>query len=124
MNIKKELQRLNIEDIIWIIYFFIILFSIYTNYLDRKYLLQKDKEAQNKEKAINIIISFIVFFIYIYFLKISYEDYNNVKIKSWQNKTYKNNFISLIGSILFLIAGFLDIYTSINTTDPDEIGFI
>ena len=124
MNIEKELHRLNIENIIWIIYFFIILFSIYSNYLDKKYLLQKNKKAKIKEKNINIIISLIVFFIYIYFLKISYEDYKDVKIKSWNNKTYKNNFISLIGSLLFLIAGSLEIYTSLNITDPDEIGFI
>ena len=124
MNIKKELHRLNIEDIIWIIYLFIILFSLYSNYLYRKYLLHNNSNAKKFSQKLDIIIAIIIFFVYIYFLKIAYEDLENNKNKSWQNKTYKKDFISFIGAFLFLIAGSITIYSSISTTSQDEIGFI
>lgn len=124
MNIKKELHRLNIEDIIWIIYLFIILFSLYSNYLYRKYLLNNNSNAKKFSQKLDIIIAIIIFFVYIYFLKIAYEDLENNKNKSWQNKTYKKDFISFIGAFLFLIAGSITIYSSISTTSQDEIGFI
>ena len=125
MNIEKQLQRLKIEDIIWIIYLFIILFSIYANYLNKKYLLHKNIFAKQKEKILNIILSLVVFFIYIYFLKISYDDYKNTPIKIKNNKKYRNNFINLISAILFLIAGLMDIYIAISDNSfDDEIGII
>ena len=43
LNLEKKLKRLKNEDIIWIIYFFIVVFALYSNKLDREYLLKKDK---------------------------------------------------------------------------------
>ena len=67
-DISKKLKRLRNEDFIWIVYFFIVVFALYSNKLDRDYLLKKDNEAYKREKYINITIFFIAFFIYLYFL--------------------------------------------------------
>ena len=67
-DISKNLKRLRNEDFIWIVYFFIVVFALYSNKLDRDYLLKKDNEAYKREKYINITIFFIAFFIYLYFL--------------------------------------------------------
>lgn len=47
-DVEKKLKRLKNEDIIWIIYFFIVVFALYSNKLDRDYLLKKDKEAYKR----------------------------------------------------------------------------
>ena len=73
-DVEKKLKRLKNEDIIWIIYFFIVVFALYSNKLDRDYLLKKDKEAYKREKSINITIFFVAFFIYLYFLLLLTED--------------------------------------------------
>ena len=41
-DISKKLKRLRNEDFIWIVYFFIVVFALYSNKLDRDYLLKKD----------------------------------------------------------------------------------
>ena len=51
-DVEKKLKRLKNEDIIWIIYFFIVVFALYSNKLDRDYLLKKDKEAYKRENGI------------------------------------------------------------------------
>ena len=53
-DVEKKLKRLKNEDIIWIVYFFIVVFALYSNKLDRDYLLKKDKDAYKREKSINI----------------------------------------------------------------------
>ena len=79
-DVEKKLKRLKNEDIIWIIYFFIVVFALYSNKLDRDYLLKKDKEAYKREKSINITIFFVAFFIYLYFLLLLTED---ILLQTW-----------------------------------------
>ena len=49
-DISGKLKRLRNEDIIWIIYFFIVVFALYSNKLDRDYLLKHDNSAYKSEK--------------------------------------------------------------------------
>ena len=79
-DVEKKLKRLKNEDIIWIIYFFIVVFALYSNKLDRDYLLKKDKEAYKREKSINITIFFVAFFIYLYFLLLLTEDIGSMEM--------------------------------------------
>ena len=111
-----SIQRINIENIIWIIYIFIILFNLYSNYLEKKYLNDKDIELLKKFHKINETISFVIIFIYIYFLYVSY-----ISIRENKNSTlntYLN--INLIVSILFLIGGLLSFYTVKNIDSISE----
>ena len=123
-DVEKKLKRLKNEDIIWIIYFFIIVFALYSNKLDRDYLLKKDKDAYKREKSINITIFFIAFFIYLYFLLLLTEDLGNME-KNFDDPNYRSTFIQLIAAILFLIGGAIYLINEITRKDDDlDVGLI
>ena len=123
-DVEKKLKRLKNEDIIWIIYFFIVVFALYSNKLDRDYLLKKDKDAYKREKSINITIFFVAFFIYLYFLLLLTEDLGNME-KNFDNPNYRSTFIQLIAAILFLIGGAIYLINEITRKDDDlDVGLI
>lgn len=123
-DVEKKLKRLKNEDIIWIIYFFIVVFALYSNKLDRDYLLKKDKDAYKREKSINITIFFIAFFIYLYFLLLLTEDLGNME-KNFDNPNYRSTFIQLIAAILFLIGGAIYLINEITRKNDDlDVGLI
>ena len=120
-DVEKKLKRLKNEDIIWIIYFFIVVFALYSNKLDRDYLLKKDKEA---EKSINITIFFVAFFIYLYFLLLLTEDIGSME-KNFNDENYRSTFIQLIAAILFLIGGAIYLINEIvRKDDALDVGLI
>lgn len=123
-DVEKKLKRLKNEDLIWIIYFFIVVFALYSNKLDRDYLLKKDKDAYKREKSINITIFFIAFFIYLYFLLLLTEDLGNME-KNFDNPNYRSTFIQLIAAILFLIGGAIYLINEITRKDDAlDVGLI
>ena len=123
MNDIKELKRLHYEDIIWYIYFFIIAFQLYSNFLEETYIKNKDKKIRKKYRKLNEIIFIIVFIIYIYFLITNLnrlDDMDNLN-----NKQKLNVYLSIIVSILFLIAGAITLYIVFSSEKIDnEIGLI
>lgn len=123
-DVEKKLKRLKNEDIIWIIYFFIVVFALYSNKLDRDYLLKKDKEAYKREKSINITIFFVAFFIYLYFLLLLNEDIGSME-KNFNDENYRSTFIQLIAAILFLIGGAIYLINEIvRKDDALDVGLI
>lgn len=123
-DVEKKLKRLKNEDIIWIVYFFIVVFALYSNKLDRDYLLKKDKDAYKREKSINITIFFLAFFIYLYFLLLLTEDLGNME-KNFDDPNYRSTFIQLIAAILFLIGGAIYLINEITRKDDDlDVGLI
>lgn len=123
-DVEKKLKRLKNEDIIWIIFFFIVVFALYSNKLDRDYLLKKDKEAYKREKSINITIFFVAFFIYLYFLLLLTEDIGSMK-KNFNDENYRSTFIQLIAAILFLIGGAIYLINEIvRKDDALDVGLI
>lgn len=123
-DINKKLKRLKNEDFIWIIYFFIVVFALYSNKLDRDYLLKKDNEAYKREKYINITIFFIAFFIYLYFLLLLTEDLGSME-ENFNDPAYRSTFIQLIAAILFLIGGAIYLINEITRKDDAlDVGLI
>ncbi len=123
-DVEKKLKRLKNEDIIWIVYFFIVVFALYSNKLDRDYLLKKDKDAYKREKSINITIFFVAFFIYLYFLLLLTEDLGNME-KNFDDPNYRSTFIQLIAAILFLIGGAIYLINEITRKDDAlDVGLI
>lgn len=118
MNIGIRLQRLRNEDFIWIIYLFISIFAIISDYFERKFVLNKDLKSQKVFKTINITIFITALFIYTYFVLINYEDINTLK-KEVSKKEGLNRHLSLISSLLFLIGGALALYIELNSGNPD-----
>ena len=123
-EISKKLKRLKNEDIIWIIYFFIVVFALYSNKLDRDYLLNHDNSAYKSEKYINIGIFFVTFFIYLYFVLLLTEDLSNME-RNFNNDNYRSTFIQLIAALLFLIGCSIYLINEIVRKDDDlDVGLI
>ncbi len=123
-DVTQKLKRLRNEDIIWIIYFFIVVFALYSNKLDRDYLLKHDKTAYKREKSINITIFFIAFFIYLYFVLLLTEDCGSME-KNFNNPAYRSTFVQLIAAILFLVGGAIYLVNEIARKDDAlDIGLI
>ena len=123
MDVFAHLKRLKNEDFIWIIYFFIAAFAIFSNKLERDYVLNKNSVAYKKSKTINIILFLVAFFIYLYFVLLITEDLHSME-KNFNNTNYRNTFLQLIAALLFLIGGAIYLVQEVTTNDLDEVGFI
>ena len=112
-NVVRELKKLDINDFIWFIYFFIVIFSLIADYFQRKYLLYKNKNYQNISKNLTLILLIVAFLIYLYFVIDSIEDINY--LKNSQNSDKKRVAMErLITTLVFLVGGALAIYAEID----------
>ena len=118
MGIGIKLQRINTEDFIWVIYFFIALFAIISDTYEKKFLINNDKKAQKTYKTINITIFIVALFIYVYFVFINYQDVNELK-KEASKKEVLNQHLSLISALLFLVGGAIALYVELTGDAPD-----
>lgn len=118
MNIGVQLQRINNEDLIWVIYFFIALAAIISDVYERQFLITKDPASKKKFKTINIAIFIVALFIYVYFVFINYQDVKTLKREATK-KEVLNQHLSLIAALLFLIAGAVNLYIELTGDEPD-----
>ena len=122
-DVNEILEKLKIEENIWIIYLIIIGFSFYSNSVERKYYLYNDLESKNKYRKINIMIFSIAVVVYCYFFKDSYDGVKS--LKSWDDKSkIFFNKASLTASTLILVAGAILLYIAIFDVNLDtELAF-
>ena len=119
----KKLEQLKIEDYIWVIYIGIIIMSWYSNTLERKYYIYNDEVSKKKYRKIIIAIFTIAVFIYLYFLKDSYDDLVNLKEYD-SDKKKMLVFLSFVASLLIAISGFIFLYIAIRDEDLNvELAF-
>lgn len=118
MNIGVQLQRINTEDFIWVIYFFIALAAIISDTYEKQYILNKNLTSQKKFKTINITIFIVALFIYVYFVFINYQDIKTLK-KEASKKEVLNQHLSLVAALLFLVAGVINLYVELTGDAPD-----
>ena len=107
-NLIKKLELLREEDFVWIIYFFIVIFAITSNYFERNYLLKKNLSDKKKFRNLNTTIFIIAFLIYFYFVLVSIDEIKNGD----ENKL--NSFLRLAGAI-YLYSDLLDYNNSSDT---------
>ena len=107
----SEINRLNFEDIIWIIFILLSILNIISNKYQKEYILNKNKNYENISKKISIFILIILIFIYLYFFKRNYHMYSN------KDNLTKEDTIKLLGSFLFVIGTFCLLYFQINSKD-------
>ena len=118
-KIYKELNRIKIEDYIWIIYIFLVCFNLYSDYLEKLFLTTNDQVAKNKFRNINKSVSVIILIIFIYFLIVSYQDIKELNYNSsLLEKKLKN--LTFIASLLFVIAGAISLYVTFKSPDLDS----
>ena len=124
MDILKRLKLLEEEDIIWIIYIFLAIAALISNYYEKRFIYTNNLNFQKNFKTINITIFVITFFIYLYFVLIKYDNIKNFKIDTTK-KDVISSYISFIASLLFLIGGILFLLSEINKDNPPtDIGLI
>lgn len=122
-DLCKKLKQLKTEELIWIIYIGIIIMSFYSNQLEKKYFIYNDYESKKKYQNTLIIIFSILIIVYITFLKSAVDDVRNLKPYDTEKK--KNlTYLSLIGSLLIAISGFIFLYIAIMDEEIDvELAF-
>lgn len=122
-NFAKQLTRVRDENIIWVIYLFVIIFNFISNKYERDYLMYKNIEDKRIYKTINKTLVIVLFLLYLYFLGLSIEDFKGLNNKS-TIKEINDTKLSVITNILFLVGGAIVIYltyTGADTTDVDEV---
>lgn len=122
---KEKLDRLNdikTENIIWVIYIFIIVLSYIANNYETNYIKYNDNKSKDDYRNLMLLIFSVLVIVYFKFLKDSLRD---VKKTSYlNNKVSKLNKLSFIGSLLVFISGIIFLYIIYNDTDIDvEIAF-
>ena len=115
---ERKLNKLKIDDFIWLIYFFIVLFSLISNSFERKYLFTNNKKYRNVGRGITLSLLIIAFFIYLYFVIDSIEDINILKTNNDPNRK-RVAMERLITTLVFLVGGALSIYTEIDDKGGD-----
>lgn len=123
MDLGVQIQRIHNEDLIWIIYIFIAVAALASDYFEETYLKTKNKKCRNTFHKINIIVLVIVFFIYIYFISLRLEDLKSLNSKSTKKEVLTSH-IAFLSSLFFLIGGILAIYLEVKSWEPDEVGII
>ncbi len=122
-ELNKRLKQLKVEDFIWIIYIGIIIFSLYSNSLERKYFLYNDQRSKEKYRKIMIGIFVILVVVYAYFFKDSLDDVKS--LRPYEQPKVKNlTMLSLLGSFLILLSGIIFLYIAIADENIDvELAF-
>lgn len=124
MNIGVKLQRLSEENLVWVVYFFIIIAALLSNAYEKYFLETGDLRKQKIFRTLNITIFCVAFFIYLYFVIISYENVQELRDNSTKKEVLSAH-VTLIASILFLVAGGLALWSEINRENPDtDIGVV
>lgn len=117
---KEKLDRLNdikTENIIWVIYIFIIVLGFIANNYETNYIKYNDNKSKDNYRNLMLLIFSILVIVYFRILKDSLRD---VKKTSYlNNKVSKLNKLSFIGSLLVFISGIIFLYIIYNDTDID-----
>ena len=122
-EVDDKLRQIRIEDFIWVIYIGIIALSYYSNYLERKYYVNKDIDSKNKYRKIIIVIFSILIIVYFYFLVDSYNSVRDLNRFDTEKKK-RLSYLSFLASLLIFISGIIFLYIAISDTDLNvEIAF-
>lgn len=117
----KRLKQIEIENKVWIVYFFLIGLCLYGNSFEKKYFLYGNNYDKEKYRKITIVIFSIAVIIYFYFFVDSYKD---VKNNNYNTKSKSYSELSFLGSTLILISGLIFLYLAVIDTDLDiELAF-
>ena len=122
-EIEDKLKEIKTENYIWLIYIGIIFISWYSNSLEKDYFLNDNEISKGKYRKTLIFIFSILLVVYLYFLKSSINDINNLKqTDSYQKR--KLIYLSFIASLLITISGIIFLYIAIKDEDINvEIAF-
>jgi len=111
-TIQNEINRLNFEDWIFVIFIVVAILNIYGDQLQKKYINENNPTYQIKANKVYLVVIIITILIYIYFVKRNY----NLFIHSEYSRK-KTTGIKFLGSILLLIGSICLLYFQLNEND-------
>lgn len=120
MNNSDRLKTIDIENIIFIIYYVIITLSIISNEIEKKYLIYGNERDKNKYRNLLFIIFGIVFLVYLYYTINGFQDLR----QATDPEIRRLSELSLLANILVLISGAIYLYIIYQDRDINvEIAF-
>ncbi len=123
IELNNKLKEINIENMIWVLYIGIIILSYYSNYLEKKYFINKDIKSKEEYRKIIIIIFSILVIVYFYFLNDSYQGIKELNINDSKKKK-DLVYLSFIASLLIFISGIIFLYIAIEDEELNvELAF-
>ena len=115
-SISGQLFDIEKENIIWLIYLFIIGANFISNYFEEKYLFTVDDKYRKIFRYINILVLFIALCIYIYTTYVTYKSVNK--------NSPTDRKLLLLASICILIGGAIYLYVEVYKNAFPEIDII
>lgn len=109
---KSEIDRLNFEDLLWIIFICLSILNIVANYYQKEYVISDYQYYEDKANNISIVVLSILVFVYLYFFTRNLNMYKNK-----YNEVTNADFIKVVGSLLFVIGTICLLYFQINSDD-------
>ena len=122
-KVLKTLEEIKIEDWIWIIYLFNASLALISNFFERDFLKTGNKISKRTFKTLNIGILIVVFFIYIYFILLTYSRFKERESHTTLKSLFVTN-ANFIAACLFLIGGLLYIFTEIISDNDNDIDIL
>ena len=116
VGIKNSLKNIENENIIWLIYLFIIGSNFISNYFEEKYLYSLDDEYRKIFRYINILVLTIALCIYIYTFYITCRQTKK------ESPFYQK--MLLLGSFCILLGGIIYLYVELYKSTSSEIAII
>lgn len=110
----NKLNRLYIEDFIFVTYFVVITLNLISNYLEEYDIKNNTNKFDKLYKNIDKIVFIIIIVIYIYFLYISIKDLKENK------KNTKLELVFLANFFIF-IAGLIGLYLVFKNDDNPDL---
>ena len=117
-ELVNRLRKLEIEDFLWIILIGLVILSLYTNEVERHFLIYQDEVSKNRYRHWQIFIFAIAACIYLYYTIDSYQDLVSLKEDSTP-KRVSHTYLSLVSSLAILLAGIIPLYIAITDTDVE-----
>lgn len=111
-TINETLNELRIEDFIWIIYLFLILFALASNHFEKQFVLTRNQTSENNFRKINTFIFFVTLLIYLYFVRLNWKNLKKLDASSSPKSVLFAN-LSFFVAILFLIGGVISLILSL-----------
>lgn len=115
----KLIKEIRVEDFIWVINFFIVLFALMSNDFQENYVKTHNKKSFNTFHTINIDIFIVIFLINVYFLHLRYKSLKALKPTATKQEILNTN-LNYIAAILIVIGTFAYIYTEISGANIEE----
>jgi len=117
---SNRIREIDIENIIFIIYYVIITLSLIDNYIEKRYLIYRNEEDKKRYRDLLFIIFGTAFLIYLYYTIIGIKELKDISDIEVKRLTE----LSLVASILVLISGAIYLYIIYKDQDVNvEIAF-